>query len=337
LKYERVDVGGPFGGNDQQRYLDMNPNGVVPTVEDEGRILWESNTILRYLAAKYAPGTLWPTDAGERSEAERWMDWQLSTLHTGMRAIYWGLVRTPAEKREMQAITATAANIGKLWGRLDLALVGRPYVAGSHFTVGDIAVGYWVHSWFALTLQRPEVPSVSTWYERLRTRTAYDRQCRNRAFRLKMTLFQLLKDILKAQGISRDTGGTQQEEFRGRLAPFETLFGRGDGKPVEPMGNCASHNGSAAKMSEASERHTVFVDARFIHSAKLRVPLQREAMSVTGSRGWIANSAMRAWPQQIPTGHFPAPLAFLRLSPSLARTGCETQQRRDASRAMLSC
>ena len=80
LKYEREDVGGAFGGNDQKWYLDMNPNGVVPTIDVGGRIIWESNSAVRYLAAKHAAGTLWPTDPGLRSEADRWMDWQLSTI-----------------------------------------------------------------------------------------------------------------------------------------------------------------------------------------------------------------------------------------------------------------
>jgi glutathione S-transferase len=153
----------------------MNPNGVVPTVEHEGRILWESSTILRHLAAKCARGTLWPVDPGERSEAERWMDWQHSTLHTGIRAIYCGLVRTPADKRDMQAISAMAADIGKVWARLDRALAGRPYVAGSHFTVGDIAVGCWAHSWFALAIRRPDLPNLGAWSRRLQTRPAYAR------------------------------------------------------------------------------------------------------------------------------------------------------------------
>lgn len=110
LEYERNDVGLAFGGNDQKWYLDMNPNGVVPTIDDGGRVIWESNTIVRYLAAKYAGGSLWPNDPGERSEAERWMDWQLSTIHTGMRDIFWGLIRTPPEKCDMAAITKTAAD-----------------------------------------------------------------------------------------------------------------------------------------------------------------------------------------------------------------------------------
>ena len=173
LKYDRIDVGGPYGGNDQQWYLDINPNGVVPTVEEEGRIFWESNSILRYLAAKYAPGTLWPTDPAERSEAERWMDWQLTTLHVGMRSVYYALVRTPADKRDMQVVAATAAEVGKLWGRVDQALVGRDYLGGDHFTMGDIAVGCWLHSWFALDLQRPHLPNLGVWYRRLQKRPAY--------------------------------------------------------------------------------------------------------------------------------------------------------------------
>ena len=123
------DVGGPFGGNDQKWYLDMNPNGVVPTIDDGGRIIWESNSAVRYLAAKYAAGTLWPNDPGQRSEADRWMDWQLSTISEPMRIAFWGLVRTPPEKRDMAAIKKAAEDAGRLFGRLDGWLAGRRYVA----------------------------------------------------------------------------------------------------------------------------------------------------------------------------------------------------------------
>ena len=119
LKYERTDVGGAFGGNDQKWYLDMNPNGVVPTIDDGGRVIWESNSAVRYLSAKYAAGTLWPNDPGQRSEADRWMDWQLSTISESMRVVFWGLVRTPPEKRDMAAIKKAAEDAGKLFGRLD--------------------------------------------------------------------------------------------------------------------------------------------------------------------------------------------------------------------------
>ncbi len=147
IAYERTDVGGAFGGNDQPWYLKMNPNGVVPTIDDGGRVIWESNSAVRYLSAKYAAGTMWPNDPGQRSEADRWMDWQLSTISESMRVVFWGLVRTPPDKRDMAAIKKAAVDAGKLFGRLDAHLADRRYVAGQHFTMGDIPVGCFVHRW----------------------------------------------------------------------------------------------------------------------------------------------------------------------------------------------
>jgi glutathione S-transferase len=175
LKYERENVGMEHGGNDQKWYLDMNPNGVVPTVDDGGRIIWESNTIVRYLAAKYAAGTLWPNDPGQRSEADRWMDWQNSSVNGPMRDVFWGLIRTPPEKRDMVAIKKAAVDAGKVWARLDQKLEGRTYVAGNHFTMGDIPAGCFVHRWFALDIERPDLKNVAAWYERLKARPAYAR------------------------------------------------------------------------------------------------------------------------------------------------------------------
>ena len=173
VAYDRTDVGMAFGGNDQKWYLDMNPNGVVPTIDDGGRIVWESNSAVRYLAAKYAAGTLWPNDPGQRSDADRWMDWQLSTISEAMRVMFWGLIRTPADKRDMAAIKKAAVDGGKLWGRLDGWLAGKRYVAGQHFTMGDIPVGCFVHRWYALPVERPDLKNVKAWYERLKTRPAY--------------------------------------------------------------------------------------------------------------------------------------------------------------------
>lgn len=173
LTYEREDVGGAFGGNDQKWYLDMNPNGVVPTIDDGGRIIYESNSIVRYLSAKYAASSLWPNDPGQRSEADRWMDWQNTTINICMRDVFWGLVRTPPEKRDMAAITKAAVDAGKLWARLDEKLAGKLYVAGQHFTMGDVPVGCFVHRWYALPIERPELKNVKAWYERLKTRPAY--------------------------------------------------------------------------------------------------------------------------------------------------------------------
>jgi len=173
VKYDREDVGGAFGKNDQPWYLKMNPNGVVPTIDDGGHIIWESNSAVRYLSATYAAGSLWPRDPADRSEADRWMDWQLSTISECMRIVFWGLIRTPPEKRDMAAIKKAAEDAGKLWGRLDGWLEGKKYVAGAHFTMGDIPVGCFAHRWFALDIARPELKNVQAWYARLQARPAY--------------------------------------------------------------------------------------------------------------------------------------------------------------------
>lgn len=176
LSYDRTNVGGAFGGNDQPWYRAMNPNGVVPTIDDDGYILWESNAIVRYLTAQHAAGTLWPTDPRARGEAERWMDWQLSTIQGGMTTLFWGLIRTPAEKRDLAAIEAARAATATLWQRLDGHLANRAYVGGDNFTMGDIPVGCMCYRWMELPFRRddlPAMPHLRAWYERLLQRPAY--------------------------------------------------------------------------------------------------------------------------------------------------------------------
>jgi len=178
LAYERMDVGGAFGGNDQPWYRAMNPNGVVPTIDDGGYTLWESNSIVRYFAATHAAGTLWPTDPKVRGDAERWMDWQLSTIQGGMTTLFWGWVRTPPEKRDLDAMEKARIATADLWTRLDGHLASRAYVAGSHFTMGDIPAGAMAYRWLNLPFERaglPETPHLRAWYDRLATRPAYQK------------------------------------------------------------------------------------------------------------------------------------------------------------------
>ena len=106
LACERIDIGGAFGMNKEPKYLAMNPNGLVPTLEeDDGFLLWESNTIVRYLAAKHdKAGILEPKNLKARALASQWMDWQLSVAGPAIGPTFWGLIRTPAEKRDMAAI-----------------------------------------------------------------------------------------------------------------------------------------------------------------------------------------------------------------------------------------
>ncbi len=171
IPYTRVDIGGPFGGNREPAYLALNPNGLVPTIEDDGVVLWESNSIARYLAAS-RNSPLVPADPKLRAEAERWMDWQLTSLG-GMTPIFWGLIRTPAEKRDPAAIEAARVQVAGAWAILDAHLKGRDFVAGPALTVGDIPVGCMAYRWFNLAIDRPDLPHLRAWYDRLTTRPAY--------------------------------------------------------------------------------------------------------------------------------------------------------------------
>jgi glutathione S-transferase len=171
--YHRVDVGGPFGGNREPEYLRLNPNGLVPTISDGGFVLWESNAIVRYLAAKHGTGTLCPEDLAERADADRWMDWQLGTLWASFRPAFIGLVRTPPEERDRAHIAAAINETAGSLALLDTHLAGRDYVTGPSLTMADIPLGVTAYRWFTLDIERPAMPNLEAWYERLRARGPY--------------------------------------------------------------------------------------------------------------------------------------------------------------------
>ncbi|MBV8031511.1 MAG: glutathione S-transferase [Betaproteobacteria bacterium] len=174
LKYERIDAGLQFGVNKTAEYLEMNPTGLVPTIDDDGFVLWESHTIVRYLAAKHGTGTLCPADPRARADAERWMDWAF-TLQAAMRAVFWGLIRTPAEKRDPKAIEEGRLKSNELMSIPESVLSRQPYVAGTSFTMGDIPIGCEVQRWMRVPIERPRYPAVEAWFERLRERPAFRR------------------------------------------------------------------------------------------------------------------------------------------------------------------
>jgi glutathione S-transferase len=172
LKYERVDAGMQFGVTRTPEYLKMNPNSLVPTIEDDGFVLWESHTIVRYLAAKHAMGTLCPSELRARADAERWMDWAF-TLQSAMRAVFWNLIRTAPEKRDMKAVEEGRAQSAKLLEVLEKNLEKKPYVAGNALTMGDIPIGCEVQRWMRVPIERPAFPQVQAWFERLGERAAF--------------------------------------------------------------------------------------------------------------------------------------------------------------------
>ncbi len=175
LPYERVDAGGAFGGTRNPEYLAMNPTGLIPTIRDDGFTLWESNTIVRYLAAKYGADTLWPQDPAPRALAEKWMDYQLGTLWVAFRAAFLGLVRTPPEKRDPDEIRTSLESTAEVLAVLDAHLASEDYVAGADLTVGDVALGSTVYRWLNMEIERPEMPNLEAWHDRLSTRPAYQK------------------------------------------------------------------------------------------------------------------------------------------------------------------
>ncbi len=176
LSYERIDLGGRFGGNQENSYLRLNPNGLVPTIEDGGFVLWESNSIIRYLAEKYGRERLVPVTAEGRANANRWMDWQLTTISSSMVPLFWGLIRTPEEKRNRDMIEQALKKATKTWEILNKHLATSSFVAGEKFSIGDIPLGVWVYRWFNLPIERRTMEHLNTWYGRLLESVAYQTQ-----------------------------------------------------------------------------------------------------------------------------------------------------------------
>lgn len=174
LDHERFDVGGSFGKNKEPAYLAMNPNGLVPTLQDGDFTLWESNAIVRYLGRNYGkPDQLEPADPKIRAKANQWMDWQISVLGPAIGPAFWGLIRTPEEKRDLAAIAASQAKTVEAMKMLDAQLGRTKFVAGAKFSYGDIPVGIMAYRYWQLVPERPELSHLARWYKELQTRKAF--------------------------------------------------------------------------------------------------------------------------------------------------------------------
>jgi glutathione S-transferase len=173
LPHERIDVGGAFGKNKEAPYLAMNPNGLVPTLEEDAFILWESNSIVRYLAGRHGPGTLEPADPQRRAVANQWMDWQLTVVAPALHAAFWGLIRTAPENRDDTAIAVSQEKTTTAMIVLDAALAQRAYVADDTFSIGDIPLGVMVYRFRQLVPDRPALPNLERWYADIEKRPAF--------------------------------------------------------------------------------------------------------------------------------------------------------------------
>ncbi|CAP41857.1 probable glutathione S-transferase [Bordetella petrii] len=172
LPSERVDFGGAFGGNREETYLRLNPNGVVPTLIDGNHVVWESNTILRYLGNTRGE-SLYPPQPARRSEVDCWMDWQLGTLNNGITPLFQSIVRTPVDQRQPEVVEQHRAATARWMSLLDAALAQREFVAGPTLSLADLALGPSVYRWFELHVERPKQPHLQAWYERMAKRPGF--------------------------------------------------------------------------------------------------------------------------------------------------------------------
>ncbi len=173
LAYRRIDAGMQHGVVDTDEYGAMNPNRRVPTIRDGDFTLWESNTIVRYLAARERATQWLPDEPRARADTERWMDWSTSTLAAPMTTIFWQLIRTPVERRDPAAIERSTAETVRLFELLDRQLQARESLCGATPTVADIAIAPFVHRWLALPINHPQLSALDAYYRRMMSRPAF--------------------------------------------------------------------------------------------------------------------------------------------------------------------
>lgn len=172
VAFERIDAGAAFGVVDTPEYRQLNPNALIPTLQDGDLTLWESNTIVRYLATRYPASGLLPSDMARRFIAEQWMDWQQSTIHRTTFDAFVQLIRTAPEKRQPALIEQSVARTTPLLDLLERHLAQSPFMAGDSFSMADIPAGCEIHRWFGLPLEHPPRPHLQRWYATLQAREA---------------------------------------------------------------------------------------------------------------------------------------------------------------------
>ncbi len=174
LAHEHISVGGKFGGLTTPEFLAMNPHGRIPVISDGDTVIFESHTILRYLAARNGKAPFWSHDAVVRAHAEQWMDWSQTALQPDfLNGIFWGFYRTPDAQRNWPAIKKCIETCSKHFLLLDNLLKKQTFICGDTITLADIAIGTMLYRYFELEIERPTVPNVEAWYKRLQERPAY--------------------------------------------------------------------------------------------------------------------------------------------------------------------
>ncbi|OQM75183.1 glutathione S-transferase family protein [Manganibacter manganicus] len=176
LEHERIDVGGPFGGLDTPEFSAMNPNRLIPVLRDGDEYLWESASIVRYLAARYGSERFWPTDPLKRAKLDQWSDWTKTTLVPAfLTHVFQPMMRNKPGERDEAALAKGIANLGKVMRVLDGRLPAGAYLGGNEPCFADVVVGVLLYRYFTLEIERPALPHLEAYYGRLTERPAYAR------------------------------------------------------------------------------------------------------------------------------------------------------------------
>jgi glutathione S-transferase len=173
LSYEHKNVGGDNGGLDSAEFLQLNPHGRIPVLQDSKLTVWESNSIVRYLCAQYGKNILWFADPATQSLSERWVDWSLASLQPFYLGLFWGFYRTPPEKRNDHAIQGARENCIAHVDLINKHLAQHNYMAGNNFTMADILIGVLMFRYFEMGVNLPKPVNVMRWYDQLTQRPAY--------------------------------------------------------------------------------------------------------------------------------------------------------------------
>jgi glutathione S-transferase len=181
LPFEREDWGGAFRSVNEPAFRALNPVGMIPVIDDDGTVVWESNAILRYLAGKTGRTDLLPVDPAARARIEQWMDWQASDFNNTWRVCFMGLVRRSPAHSDPLAIAASLQQFNAAIGIVDVQLARQGgYIAGPAFTLADIPIGLAVHRWYAVPMDgRPDYRHIAAYYDRLVERPGYRAHGRN--------------------------------------------------------------------------------------------------------------------------------------------------------------
>jgi len=173
IDYQRHSIGTQNGDLETEEYKSLNPNSKIPTIRDNGFVMWESHAIIRYLARQYGLGTLYPDDPQKAAMSDQWMTWSTDSFMGTFFPVFWQLVRTEESERDYKKIAEMAKQSSEILQILEDHLVKNNFVAGEQFTYGDIPLGVLIHKYFVLDIERPSLPGIEAWYERLSIREPF--------------------------------------------------------------------------------------------------------------------------------------------------------------------